>query len=72
MILVNFSSITPGPQIRAHNWKLFFLFLNQTYVVGTQKNMFKLVDKKINAILRRLFFLTGPLLHAYQCISFIA
>ena len=45
------------------NWKLFFLFLNQTYVVGTQKNrlidgsfehpkhMFKLMDKEIIAIL---------------------
>ena len=27
-----------GLQIRVRNWKLLFLFLNQTYVVGTQKN----------------------------------
>ena len=28
----------PGLQIREPIWNLFFLFLNQTYVVGTQKN----------------------------------
>ena len=27
-----------GPQISGRNRKLFFLFLNQTYVVGAQKN----------------------------------
>ena len=50
-----------------HTCKLFFLFLNQTYVVGTQKNclqppkhMIKLMDKKIIAILRNLFFFNWP------------
>ena len=53
----------PGLQIGVHTGKLFFLFLNQTYVVGTQKNRLnetlfehpkhtlKLMGKEINAIL---------------------
>ena len=32
---VSFSSCS---QIRVRNWRLLFLFLNKTYVVGTQKN----------------------------------
>ena len=27
-----------APNLRVRNGKLFFLFLNQTYVVGTKKN----------------------------------
>ena len=54
-----------GPQIRVRNWKSFFLFLNQTYVVGTQKNrlnehpkrMLKLMDK----FYAMFFSLTGPM-----------
>ena len=55
----------PGPQIRVHNGKLFFLFLNQniccvyskepSHREGSSehpKHMFKLMDKKIIAILR--------------------
>ena len=53
-----------GPQIRVRTGKLFSYFSTQTYVVGTQKKrlnetvllstqntMFKLMDKKIMAIL---------------------
>ena len=52
-----------GPQIRVHNWKLLFLFLNQNICCGYSKeqsrwdssfehpkHMFKLMDKKIIAI----------------------
>ena len=51
-----------GPQISGRNRKLFFLFLNQTYVVGAQitvstrrffcapKTHLKLMGKKINTI----------------------
>ena len=44
------------PQIKARKGKLFSYFSTKTYVVGTQKSrltyMFKLMDKKIIAILR--------------------
>ena len=53
-----------GPQIRVCNWKLFFLFLNQNICCGYSKepsqwvgsfehpkHMFKLMNKKIIAIL---------------------
>ena len=33
-----FSFIVSDLQLRVHTKKLIFLFLNQTYVVGTQKN----------------------------------
>ena len=62
-----------GPQIRVCNWKLFFLFLNQniccgysknhlneTVLLSTQKHMFKLMDKKIIAILRWKYLLNWP------------
>ena len=38
MAFNNFSVILPGFNLRVRNKKLTFLFLNQTYVVGTQKN----------------------------------
>ena len=54
---------TSGPQIRVCNGKLFFLFLNQNIYCGYSKepshaslehpkHMFKLIGKKIIAILR--------------------
>ena len=52
-----------------HNQKIIFLFLNQKYVVGTkksrlfehQKQMFKLMDKKMLIIWRpTLLFIWGP------------
>ena len=62
-----------GPQIRVRNWKLFFLFLYQNICCGYSKEpsrwdgsfehpkyMFKLMDKKIIAILRKLFLLNWP------------
>ena len=55
------------------NWKLFFLFLSQNICCGYSKepswwdgsfehpkHMFKLMDKKIIAILRKLFLLNWP------------
>ena len=57
-----------GPQIGVRNWKLFFLFLNQNICCGYSKeprwdgsfqhpkHMFKLMDKKIMAILRIYFW----------------
>ena len=57
--------LSSGPQISMHNWKLFFLFLNQNICCGYSKepsrwdgsfehpkHMFELMDKKIIAILR--------------------
>ena len=65
-----------GLQIRVCNQKLIFLFLNKTYVVGTQKNplnetvllstkkhMFKLMAKKIFTILHPIFCLSGGLIN---------
>ena len=59
-----------GPQVRVHNWKLFFLFPNQNMCCGYSKepfrwdgslertkHMFKLMDRKVIAILRKLFLL---------------
>ena len=59
------------PQIRVSNWKLLFLFLNQNICCGYSKepsqwdgsfehpkHTFKLMDKKIIAILRRKNCLT--------------
>ena len=67
-----------GPKIRERNWKLFFLFLNQNICCGYSKepsrwvssfehpkHMFKLMDKKIIAILRKLFFLKWPYASSY-------
>ena len=63
----------PGLQIRVRNWKLFFLFLNQNICCGYSKepsrwddsfehpkHMFNLIDKKIIAILHKLFLLNWP------------
>ena len=63
----------PGLQIRVHNWKLFFLFVNQNVCSGYSKElsrrdgsfehpqqMFKLMDKKIIAIVCKLFLLNWP------------
>ena len=63
----------PGPQLRVCNWKLFFLFLNQNICCGYSKepswedssiehpkHMFKLMDKKIITILRKLFLFNWP------------
>ena len=63
-----------GPQIRVRNLKLFFLFLNQNICCGYSKepsqwdgsfehpkHMFKLMNKKINTLLGKLFCLTGPM-----------
>ena len=62
-----------GSQIKVRNWKLFFLFLNQNICCGYSKepsrwdgsfehpkHMFKLMDKKIIAILSKLFLLNWP------------
>ena len=68
IISIKESQVT-GPQIMLRNWKLFFLFLNQNICCGYSKepsqwdgsiehpkHMFKLMDKKIIAILHKLFF----------------
>ena len=68
---IKFTLILPvfsGLQIRVRNQKLFFLFLNQNICCGCSKEpshwdgsfeqpkqMLKLIDKKILAILRRKF-----------------
>ena len=62
-----------GTQIRVRNWKYFFLFLNQNICCGYSKEpsrwdgslehpkqMLKLMDKKIIAILRKIFLLNLP------------
>ena len=68
--------LSTGPQMRVHNWKLFFLFLSQNICCGYSKepshrgdsfehpkHMFKLMEKKIIAIVHNFFFgLTGPML----------
>ena len=72
---------TPGLQIRVLTWKLFFLFLNQNICCGYSKepsrqdgsfehtkHMIKLIDKKIIAILRKLFLLNWP--YAYTRMGF--
>ena len=62
---------------RVCNWKLFFLFLNQTYVVGNQKNRLnervllstqntKLMGKKIITILRSKSFLIWTYIQTYE------
>ena len=58
--------IISGLQIRVCTRKLFFLFLNQnpSQWDGSfehPKHMFQLMDKKIIAILRYFFCLTGPM-----------
>ena len=71
-----------GPQIRVRNWKLFFLFLNQNICCGYSnepsrwdgsfehpKQMLKLMDKKIIAILRKLFLLNWPYVCGTLCLS---
>ena len=77
----NQSSVTlimPGPQMRVRNWKLFFLFLNQNICCGCSKepsrwdgsfehpkHMLSLMDKKIIAILRKLYLLNWPYVMPY-------
>ena len=54
-----------GLQIRMRNCKLFSYFSTKTYVVGSfkhPKHMFNLIDKKIIAILRWIFGLTGSMI----------
>ena len=68
------------PQIRECNWKLFFLFLNQNICCGYSKEpsqwdgsfehpkyMFKLIDKKIIAILHLHFLLNWPYDKKFTC-----
>ena len=65
------------------NRKLFSYFSTITYVAGTQKKpsqldgsfeqtkqMFKLMDKKIIAIIRKKIGLTGPMLFSNWASSF--
>ena len=65
-------SVLPGHQIRVRNWKLFFSFLNQNIQWDGSfehlKHMYKLMDKKIIAILSRLFLLNWPYGPSQLCI----
>ena len=64
-IVVVFSvALTGSYTEQAPNWKLLFLELNQKIWCGYTKHMFELMDKKIIAILRNYFCLTGPMLSA--------
>ena len=66
------SILSSCPQIRVRNWKLIYLFHNQNICCGYSKepswwdgsfehpkHIFKLMDKKIIAILRLMFCLTA-------------
>ena len=74
------SQILSDPQIRVRNWKVFFLFLNQNTCCGYSKEpyrcdgsfehpkqMFKLMDKKMIAILRKLYLLNCPYVITLIC-----